>query len=95
MIQELLLDARAGKPVYITTVHEAFARLESLQSERIVCVVDLLDQDGRQAYELRIPLLEHRSGEDRRPDERKGHAPEHEPSPGAEAGSYKPSAHQA
>ena len=64
MIHELLRDARAGRPVYITTVHEAFARLESSQSERIVCVVELLDQDGRQAYELRIPLLEHRSGEE-------------------------------
>ena len=64
MIQELLLDARAGKPVYITTVHEAFARLGSAESERIVCVIDLLDQDGKKAYEVRMPRLENRSGEE-------------------------------
>lgn len=64
MIQEMLSDARAGKPVYITTVHEAFARLGGSESERIVCVVDLLDQEGRKAYELRIPVLENRSADE-------------------------------
>lgn len=64
MMQEMLGDARAGKPVYITSVHEAFARLSGAESERIVCVVELLDQDGRKAYELRIPLLENRCEEE-------------------------------
>ena len=64
MIQEMLSDAWAGKPVYITTVHEAFARLGGSESERIVCVVDLLDQEGRKAYELRIPVLENRSADE-------------------------------
>ncbi len=64
MIHKLLRDAQAGKPVYITTIHEAFSRMDDAESERIVCVVDLLDQDGRMAYELRIPRLKSRSGEE-------------------------------
>jgi len=64
LIHKLLRDARAGKPVYITTVHEAFAQLGNTEFERIVCVLDLLDQDGSKAYELRIPSLENRSGEE-------------------------------
>ena len=64
MIHQLLRDARAGKPVYITAVHQAFAGLGDAESERIVCVLDLLDQDGRRAYEIRIPSPEERSGEE-------------------------------
>jgi len=64
MIKELLRDAQAGKPVYITTVHEAFTRLESAASERVVCVIDRMDQDGRKAYELRIPDLDACSDEE-------------------------------
>ncbi|MFT3847287.1 MAG: hypothetical protein QM739_01000 [Propionivibrio sp.] len=58
LLQALLEDARAGKPVYITTVHHVFDGLHHAESERIVCVVELMDQDGRTAYELRIPSLE-------------------------------------
>lgn len=58
LLQALLEDARAGKPVYITTVHHVFDGLHHAESERIVCVVDLMDQDGRTAYELRIPSLD-------------------------------------
>ena len=55
LLPALLEDARSGKPVYITTVHDIFASLDHAESEWIVCVVDLMDQDGRKAYELRIP----------------------------------------
>jgi hypothetical protein len=57
MWQQFLQDARVGKPVYITRVHEAFARLPEARSETIVCVVDLMDADGRRAFTLRIPAL--------------------------------------
>ncbi len=58
LLQALLEDARAGKPVYITTVHHVFDGLHHAESERIVCVVDQMDTDGQTAYELRIPALE-------------------------------------
>lgn len=58
LLQALLEDARAGKPVYITTVHHVFDGLHHAESERIVCVVDQMDTDGQTAYELRIPSLE-------------------------------------
>ena len=55
LLQAVLEDARAGKPVYITTVHHVFDGLHHAESERIVCVVDQMDTDGQTAYELRIP----------------------------------------
>ena len=58
LLQALLEDARAGKPVYITTVHHVFDGLHHAESERIVCVVDQMDTDGQTAYELRIPSLD-------------------------------------
>ena len=58
LLQALLEDARVGKPVYITTVHHVFDGLHHAESERIVCVVERMDQDGRTAYELRIPSLD-------------------------------------
>jgi len=64
MIHQLLLDARAGKPVYITTVHEAFDRIEDAVSEKVVCVVDLLDHRSRKAYALRLPQLSGLSGDE-------------------------------
>nr|MBP8214316.1 hypothetical protein [Propionivibrio sp.] len=58
LLQALLEDARAGRPVYITTVHHVFDGLHHAESERIVCVVDQMGRDGQTAYELRIPLLD-------------------------------------
>lgn len=58
LLQALLEDARAGKPVYITTVHHVFDGLHHAESERIVCVVDQMDTNGQTAYELRIPSLD-------------------------------------
>jgi hypothetical protein len=58
MLQQMIADARAGKPVYITRVHECFAALPPGQSDRLVLVIDLLDTDGKKAWELRIPKLD-------------------------------------
>jgi hypothetical protein len=54
----MIADAAAGKPVYITRAYEYFAALPRDQSDRIVLVIDLLDADGRKAWEVRIPKLE-------------------------------------
>ncbi len=57
MLQRMIADAAAGKPVYITRVHELFAALPPERSDRLVAVVDLL-AGGRKAWELRIPRLD-------------------------------------
>jgi len=57
MLESLIADAEAGRPVYITHVHEAFASLPAAQSEKLVLLIELLDVEGRRAWELRIPRL--------------------------------------
>ncbi len=58
MLQQMIAEAAAGKPVYISRVHEYFAGLPTGQSDRLVLVIDLLDADGRKAWDLRIPRLD-------------------------------------
>lgn len=58
MIQDFLRDAQAGKPVYITSVHEAFAGLGADKAERVVLVIDCMDVAGKKAFELRLPALD-------------------------------------
>jgi hypothetical protein len=58
MLQQMIAEAAAGKPVYITRVHERFAALQPEQRDRLDLVIDLLDVDGKKAWELRIPRLD-------------------------------------
>ena len=58
MLRRMIADGKAGKPVYITRVHECFAALPPGQSDRLVLAIDLLDTDGKKAWELRIPKLD-------------------------------------
>ena len=58
MLGQLIADAEAGKPVYITRVHELFAALPRERSDRLVLVIDLLDAEGKKAWDLRIPKLD-------------------------------------
>ncbi len=57
-LQAMLDTARAGNPVYITQVHDVFARLPPEACEKIVCLVDLMDEDGQKSYEWQLPTLE-------------------------------------
>lgn len=57
MLEELLADAEAGRPVYITRVHDSFSSLPPASSEELGLVVDLLDSEGQGAWKLRIPRL--------------------------------------
>ena len=57
MIERMIADASAGKPVYISSVHESFAALSQAKSEALVLVIDSLDNRGRRAWNLRIPRL--------------------------------------
>jgi hypothetical protein len=56
-IGQMIADAEAGKPVYISRVHESFAALPEELSDRLVLVAKLLDADGEKAWELRLPRL--------------------------------------
>lgn len=58
MLQQMIADAAAGKPVYISRVHECFADLPRGQSDRLVPVIDLLNGAGRKAWDLWIPRLD-------------------------------------
>ncbi|MCX7026802.1 MAG: hypothetical protein NT061_04770 [Spirochaetes bacterium] len=65
MLQQMIADAAAGKPVYISRVHSYFASLPEGQSGRIVLVIKLLDTDGEKAWELKLPKLCHCSGQEK------------------------------
>ena len=58
MLQRMIAEAEAGKPVYITRVHEYFASLPPERSDRLALVIELLDSEGKKSWELRIPKLE-------------------------------------
>lgn len=66
MLQRMIADAAAGKPVYITRVHEYLAILPQERSDRLVPVIDLLDADGQRAWELRVPTLDQCSGQQKK-----------------------------
>ncbi len=58
MLKGMIADAAAGKPVYITRVHECFAAMPKDECERLVLVIDLLDTDGTKAWDLNVPRLD-------------------------------------
>ena len=64
-IRDMIADAVAGKPVYISRVHSYFASLPEGQADRIVLAVRLLDTEGEKAWELRLPRLEACSKQER------------------------------
>lgn len=63
MLNVLMESAKAGKPVYISALREAFGSLDPAKSDRMVCVIDLLEVEGKKAYELAIPRLDSCSDE--------------------------------
>jgi len=50
--------ARAGQSVYITDLHSLFGNLADEASERLACVVELLDGTGSRRFDLRVPCLD-------------------------------------
>ncbi len=56
-LREMIADAEAGKPVYISRVHAHFAALPEEESDRMVLVIKLLGADGEKAWELKLPRL--------------------------------------
>ncbi|HTX73636.1 MAG TPA: hypothetical protein VMC79_12475 [Rectinemataceae bacterium] len=58
MIEELIEAAALGRSVYITGLHERFGSLADEASDRIACVVELLDGTGRRRYDLKLPRLD-------------------------------------
>lgn len=58
MLKRMIEDAAAGRPVYITRIHDAFAALPPGQYDPLVLVVDRLDVEERRSWELRLPALD-------------------------------------
>jgi hypothetical protein len=54
--REFVEAARAGRPVYISEVRQAFARLDAASSVEVTCTIVELDGSAR-AYPLRLPRL--------------------------------------
>lgn len=58
MLNRMIEEAEAGRPVYITDAHRAFAALPFGESEALTLAVDRLDADGTLSWELRLPRLD-------------------------------------
>ncbi len=50
--------AKAGQSVYITDLHSLFGSLADEASERLACVVELLDGTGSRRFDMRVPRLD-------------------------------------
>jgi hypothetical protein len=66
LLQRMIADAAAGRSVYITRVHERFAALPTLESDRLALVIEALDAEGKKAWDLKIPKLGESSPEEER-----------------------------
>lgn len=64
MIKDFLKLAKAGEPVYISTVCEAFGGLA--ETERLVmnCVLTLLDNNEKKLFKINLPVLDTMSVEE-------------------------------
>ena len=65
-LQQMIADAEAGRPVYISRVHERFAELPEGRSDRMILLIRLLDSDGEKAWELKLPKLDRCSGQEKK-----------------------------
>ncbi len=57
MLNRMIEAAEAGRPVYITDAHRAFAALPLEESETMTLAVDRLDAAATLSWELRLPRL--------------------------------------
>lgn len=55
MVKEFLKTANAGDPVYISTVYEAFGKLNSSEKQIMYCVLTLLENDEKRLFKISLP----------------------------------------
>lgn len=58
MVKEFLKSAKAGEPVYINTVREAFESLADNEKQTMNCVLTLLENDEKRLFAINLPVLE-------------------------------------
>ncbi|MGO8695569.1 MAG: hypothetical protein ACLQMF_18055 [Rectinemataceae bacterium] len=58
MIEKILEEARLGRSVYITELQGRFCSLADEASDRLVCLLELLDGTGCRRFDLKIPRLD-------------------------------------
>lgn len=58
MVKELLKAAQAGDPVYISTVSEAFDKLEASQKQVMNCILTLLEKEEKKLFKISLPRFE-------------------------------------
>ena len=64
-VAALIERAKAGRSVYITDLHALFGALADGESDRLACVVEMLDGTGVRRDDLRVPRLDNLGGEER------------------------------
>ncbi|HHW00257.1 MAG TPA: hypothetical protein GXX36_11960 [Clostridiaceae bacterium] len=57
MIKKFLQSAKAGEPVFISTVSEAFENLEETEKQLMNCVLTLLENDEKRLFKICLPIL--------------------------------------
>lgn len=58
MLQDFLNTAKAGDPVYISTVYDAFSQLEDSKKQVMHCILTLLEADQKKLFTISLPLFE-------------------------------------
>jgi hypothetical protein len=51
-------EARSGRSLYITDLHARFGSLADEASDRLACVVELLDGTGSRRFDMKVPRLD-------------------------------------
>ncbi len=64
MVKEFLKTAKAGEPVYISTVWEAFGSLKEEEKQVMQCVLTLLEKDEKRLFGINLPLFDGMDGEE-------------------------------
>jgi hypothetical protein len=64
MVQEFLKTAKAGAPVYISTVYEAFCKLKESEKQDMNCILTLLEHDKKKLFKISLPRFEGLSTEE-------------------------------
>ena len=65
LVTGLIEQAKAGRSVYITDLHVLFGALADGDSDRLACVVEMLDGTGLRRFDLQVPRIDGLGGEER------------------------------
>jgi len=64
MVKKFLKTAKEGKPVFISTVYEAFGNLKDDEKQVMSCVLTLLENDEKRLFKINLPLFNNMGSEE-------------------------------